>query len=318
MSKTKNQQNYDIIGDIHGHADELKELLISMGYQLNAQGCYQHPSRKVIYLGDFIDRGKQQKAVINIVRPMIENGHALAVMGNHEFNAISYHTKHPITGAPLRSNAPDKTKQHQAFLKEYTDKQEIQELLNWFKTLPIFLELDEIRIIHACWNDKAIRSIQSELDDNNCLDDRFLVKANTKGTIQFNAIETLLKGLELDLPDGKYFIDGNGKKRYRTRVKWWQSTSNNYRDLAIMPAKDLHAVPEIPAPVEQLGNFKYPTTDKPVFCGHYWMLGTPSRQQSNVACLDYSVAKNGQLTAYRWNSGDKEILNGHYFQCDRI
>lgn len=111
------QQNYDLIGDIHGHADELEELLISMGYQLNAQSCYQHPTRKVIYLGDFIDRGEQQKAVINIVRPMIENGHALAVMGNHEFNAISYHMLHPITGEPLRSHNPDKTKQHQAFLK---------------------------------------------------------------------------------------------------------------------------------------------------------------------------------------------------------
>jgi predicted MPP superfamily phosphohydrolase len=247
--------NYDLIGDIHGHADELVALLESMDYQINEQGYYQHPQRTVIYVGDFVDRGKQQKAVINIVRPMIENGSALAVMGNHEFNAISYHMLHPETKEPLRSHT--KKHQHQAFLNEYTDQDEIDELMQWFKTLPLFLELDEIRVIHACWNDEAIAAIQHELDDNNCLTDAFLVKANTKGSMEYDAIETLLKGLELSLPQGAGFKDSYGKERFRIRVKWWQAESNTYKNLAIVPKKDLDAVPNIPAPIEELGDFIY-------------------------------------------------------------
>lgn len=41
---------YDIIGDVHGHADELKSLLKNMGYQL-VDDCYSHPTRKAVFVG---------------------------------------------------------------------------------------------------------------------------------------------------------------------------------------------------------------------------------------------------------------------------
>ena len=48
---------FDIIGDIHGHADKLEELLNNLGYS-KLHGVYQHPdNRKVVFLGDYIDRG---------------------------------------------------------------------------------------------------------------------------------------------------------------------------------------------------------------------------------------------------------------------
>lgn len=82
---------YDLIGDIHGHAAELEALLVKLGYQLDGP-CYRHESRRVIFFGDFVDRGPQQRRVLEIVRPMVEAGSALAVMGNHEFNAIAFFT----------------------------------------------------------------------------------------------------------------------------------------------------------------------------------------------------------------------------------
>lgn len=85
-------QSFDLIGDIHGQANELIELLEKLSYE-EKNNIWQHENRKVIFLGDFIDRGDQQKEVINIVRPMIENGFALSVMGNHEYNAIAYYTE---------------------------------------------------------------------------------------------------------------------------------------------------------------------------------------------------------------------------------
>lgn len=75
-------QFYDIIGDIHGYADALRRLLIKMGYT-ELQGVFRHDSRKIIFVGDFVDRGPQQIEVLRIARKMWEAGAASAVLGNH-------------------------------------------------------------------------------------------------------------------------------------------------------------------------------------------------------------------------------------------
>lgn len=50
---------YDIIGDIHGHAGPLKQLLDRLGY-VESDGVWRHPSRRALFLGDYIDRGPEQ------------------------------------------------------------------------------------------------------------------------------------------------------------------------------------------------------------------------------------------------------------------
>ncbi len=79
---------YDIIGDIHGHAEALKALLFKLGYNASG-GVWQHPNRKVIFVGDYIDRGPAIRETLQIVRAMSENEKATALMGNHEYNAYS-------------------------------------------------------------------------------------------------------------------------------------------------------------------------------------------------------------------------------------
>ena len=71
---------YDVIGDIHGHSDALRRLLATLGYEMR-DGCFRHADRKVIFVGDFIDRGPAIKDVLEIARTMVERGTALAVMG---------------------------------------------------------------------------------------------------------------------------------------------------------------------------------------------------------------------------------------------
>jgi predicted MPP superfamily phosphohydrolase len=80
---------HDIIGDIHGHAAELKSLLTRMDYK-ETNGVWQHPSRKAIFVGDLIDRGPAIREVLHIVKNMVDHQKALVVMGNHEYNAIAY------------------------------------------------------------------------------------------------------------------------------------------------------------------------------------------------------------------------------------
>jgi hypothetical protein len=44
--------NYDVVGDVHGHAGALTALLEKLGYRERA-GVYRHPDRTAVFLGDF-------------------------------------------------------------------------------------------------------------------------------------------------------------------------------------------------------------------------------------------------------------------------
>ena len=310
-------KNYDIIGDIHGHASTLKALLHKLGYVRNENNIYQHETRKVIFLGDFIDRGSEEEQVINIVRPMIDNGYALAVMGNHEFNAICYHTNHPETGLPLRKHNKGNDG-HDAFLKDYPlNSAKTKDVIEWFKTLPLYLELDDIRVIHACWNDEALKSIQPLLNPNNTLPDKLYYEASdTKGPV-YKAIETLIKGLELKLPNEAFIIDKGGNKRKNIRIKWWLEGAVTYRDYAQVPQRQLQNIPDTKLPSD-ISDPAYCVNNKPVFIGHYWMTGKPEILSNNIACLDYSVANKEKLVCYRWNDGDVSLSDSQLVCVDYV
>lgn len=140
--------HYDIIGDIHGCHDTLVSLLETLGYRL-LDGCYQHSVRKAIFVGDFVDRGPQQIAVIDTVRAMMDAGHAQAVMGNHEFNAIAYVTTDEKYGGYLRRHSERNQRTHQAFLDAVALAPECyQDIIEWMKALPLWLDLGGLRVVH--------------------------------------------------------------------------------------------------------------------------------------------------------------------------
>ncbi|WP_197469520.1 metallophosphoesterase, partial [Oleiphilus sp. HI0125] len=78
-------QGYDLIGDVHGCAQTLEKLLLKMGYQ-HENGCFRHDSRKVIFVGDIVDRGPRIREALHIVKNMVDAGQAEIVLGNHEYN----------------------------------------------------------------------------------------------------------------------------------------------------------------------------------------------------------------------------------------
>ena len=305
-----NKQKYDLIGDIHGHANDLSSLLSELGYD-DAEGYFQHPDRKVIFLGDFIDRGSNQKRVLDIVMPMVKAGIARAVMGNHEFNALAFHTKDPNNlSAWLRKRDDKNISQHIAFLNAYSSpklKNELEEVLDFFRSLPLWLELDGIRVIHACWHDEIIQSIRAKLNDDNTMTNEFFVAANTKDTIEHHAIENLLKGVEFKLADGISFFDKDGHERHEVRTRWWLNDAKDLGELAFgRYEKD---ITDLPVNTNDLVG--YPDNAPPVFIGHYWLKGTPTPLADNIACLDYSVAKHGKLVAYRW-SGEQTLSTENF------
>ena len=76
---------FDIIGDVHGCYDELTELLGTLGYAEQPGGSWRHPEdRKLVFVGDLVDRGPKIPLVVRLVMESVNAGTALCVPGNHD------------------------------------------------------------------------------------------------------------------------------------------------------------------------------------------------------------------------------------------
>jgi hypothetical protein len=288
----------DFIGDIHGHADKLKDLLNKLGYSIN-NGAYAHPERKVLFVGDYIDRGTQIRETLQIVKAMVDAGNAIALMGNHEYNAICFHFQE-TEGGHLRKHLIKNIIQHYETLKQFQNKQsEYEEYLEWFKTLPLYYESNSFRAVHACWDNNNIEYLRKTLV-NDRLTDELIYQSVKQGTELNKAIEQTLKGKEMKMLDGLFFTDKDGTKRTEIRTKWWENPLEmTYKSISVEPLENL---PELPVNANALDSIDYYlSNDKKVFFGHYWLKGEPTLYKDNICCLDYSVAKGGKLIAYRYD-----------------
>lgn len=297
---------YDLIGDIHGHAEELRQLLALLNYAPDTHGTYRHPAgRRVIFVGDFIDRGPAIRETLQIVRGMVDGGAALAVMGNHEYNALGFWTPDPA-GGYLRPHLPHIILQHLSTIREFNTKELFAEWLDylaWFRRLPLFLELPGLRVVHACWEARAIDYLRSQLPDAR-LTPEFLLAASRPGSEEFEHVEVTLKGREIPLPGGQHFFDKDNNRRDKVRVSWWLDPAQaTHRTYFLSP---IGALPDAPVDVAALADPSYYKEETPVFFGHYWMSGPPVVLTPYSVCLDYSVAKAGELVAYRWH-GEREL-----------
>lgn len=315
---------YDIIGDIHGHADKLKGLLSQLGYRLTEHDAlnitYYHPpeGHHAMFIGDLMDRGPQEIETLEIVFAMIEAGVAEAVMGNHEYNAMAYATldestlHHPKKLYLRRHNATH-TRQHQAFLDEIPFGSDAHNYwLNRFAELPLWIETEQACFVHACWDVDSMTVLKPMLTSDNRLTEEALQRTGQKHSVEYEALEQVLKGVEIPLPDGVSFTDKDGAVRSRIRIKWWEEQLQGKRiiDVARAPRSDLAQIPQ-----EALVNNLAFTlkTDKPVFIGHYWLTGKPQPLSSQVVCTDYSAAGTGHLTAYRFDTDNPYPLSADNF-----
>ena len=301
---------YDLIGDIHGHADELVALLGELDYE-KVRSVYQHPERTAIFLGDFIDRGPKIREVLEIVRPMIEEGKALAVMGNHELNALAYHTEdQEAPGEHLRRHTPKNEAQHFETLRQLKPN-ELHSHLNWFRTLPMWLDLDGLRAVHACWDDQAMTMVAQACNEYGGITTEFLQSACRKGNALFGPVEIILKGREAKLPEGVSFRDKYGTMRTEIRTRWYLPSNGHTYESYALQSDVIDCDHGLEQEVIDAAS-PYPATAVPVFVGHYWLSAKrPEILANNVACLDYSVAKEGFLCAYRWQR-EKQLANENF------
>lgn len=297
----------DIIGDVHGQAEALCRLLDLLGYRRH-QGTWKHSERTAVFVGDYIDVGPQQFAAVNTVRRMVDDGAAIALMGNHEFNAICWFTRDPENPDDfLRSRfsaewGAKNRFQHKSFLGEFEAFPDLhRETVEWFLSLPLWLETEGLRVIHACWDGAAIANLKNILGTSSRLHTPLLPEANRKGTKLNEAVERVLKGQEVELPNGLHFYDSYGIRRTRMRRRWWDSYAKTYRAAALLPLSESEQLTEDPLPN---GIFFPVDYDRPTLFGHYCLIGSGPRLSDHFGCVDTCAAKGHKLTAYRWDGED--------------
>ena len=127
-----------VIGDTHGCYKELKELILT----LEADGEYNKNTDKIVFLGDYIDRGEDSRLVIKFIRDMQkENENVIALMGNHEDMLLNYLYGNDATWTYNGNNATIDS--YNGFKKQfYSD-------VKWMKNLPLYHEDEHFIYVHA-------------------------------------------------------------------------------------------------------------------------------------------------------------------------
>ena len=141
----------DIIGDIHGEFHALESLLYTLGYSRNGDHV---EGRKLVFTGDLVDRGPDSPAVMNRIIQLVERGVAHCVLGNHELNILRSVHK----GGNNWVLDAGKSEGQLAGQLMATEMQ-ASKFIEFINTLPFALIGPHLRVVHACWDSKAIAAL---------------------------------------------------------------------------------------------------------------------------------------------------------------
>lgn len=268
----------DVIGDVHGEIEALESLLSHLGYDPRGR----HPDdRKLVFLGDLVDRGPDSPAVVRLVRTAMEEGGAQCVLGNHELNLLRNERKHGnawFFGEEEPMGARLKGRFRSVKVESQTER---DEMLRFFGLLPVALESEGLRVVHACWDDTAIDTArqadraaflaapnpetwEDEPREKKLEDMKERLGDQTAGPPHFDtdlakfqlrkqlasAANVLLSGPEQVISSRRPFFAG-GQWRFLERRRWWE---------------------------------KY--TGTPVIVGHYWRKRRPTGRAGAMPDVD--------------------------------
>lgn len=316
------RETLDFIADVHGRFSKLCRLMECLGYRRDGDTFVPPRGHRAVFLGDLIDTkpGHEEpggvRATLQAVKKMADRGDALVILGNHELNALCYHTRGD-DGEWLRSHGSSNRRQHEGTLTDFPGHADsagewCSVWMPWFRSLPLWLDLGGVRAVHACWHEDAVARLAGKT-----LNDPKLLAASAGwkpiGDRDGLAVDLLLKGMEAPLPAGHSFTDRTGTVRTEFRVRWWEQAAPGTTCVDLVFPADPE-FPDTPVPAETLDTLPgYPADAPPLFIGHYFKApDSPFTPEApNLACLDHSAAKDGPLVAYRWR-GEATITPGHY------
>lgn len=294
-------RGYDLIGDVHGCAHALGRLLDGLGYRLQG-GVWRHPRRQAIFLGDIIDRGPHIREALHLVHDMVDHQQAHCIMGNHEFNALGWYMRAPPGSGRefVRDRSPRFARLLQETFQQFEHHAaEWQAFRDWFYELPLYLETERFRAVHACWDADVIARLQPFLNQGR-INPALLREAGLPGSFICQALDRLLRGTDMPLPHGMTLTSEEGFVRTFFRTKFWEENPQTYGDVVFQPGGLPEHAARLPlSPQQKSRLFLYGPDEPLLFVGHYWRRGQPGPLRDNLACLDYSAVKKGKLVAYR-------------------
>jgi hypothetical protein len=301
MKQAKGKKGYDVIGDVHGHADKLTSLLVKLGYRRKGDAPFVHPAnRQAIFVGDLINRGPKVRTTLQIVREMEKVDSCRVILGNHEFNLLGMETT-GRDGEPLRPRSPSNLHQIKNTRKSFQDfPKEWKAMLKWLRKLPLSLELTGLRIVHAAWHPPSLKVIAGRTFE----DEDFLENAFSDKKAEAKAVKITLKGIKVDLPKGKKNIDRFGVTRNKARIRWWSNPcKKSFRELLFPPFSNVSRKKSPMANALKIV-VPYPKRERPVFFGHYCLPEEVPKINGNTTCVDGCVTCDGKLWAYQFD-GEK-------------
>lgn len=310
-------RGYDLIGDVHGCAHSLERLLDQLGYRRQG-GVWRHARRMALFLGDIIDRGPRVREALHIVHDMVEAGQALCIMGNHEYNALGWHTEAPEGSG--RQYVREHTARHERLLQQTFQQFERHpgdwhDFLGWFRELPLFVDAGRFRLVHACWDNEMIEPLRQRFADGR-IDHDFVRQSALRGSFANRVFERLLRGTDMRLPLGLTLTSEEGFPRTFFRTKFWAENPETYGDVVFQPEGLPAEAARLPLPVGEKDRLLQYAADEPMlFVGHYWRRGRPAPIRANLACLDYSAVMYGKLVAYRLDA-ETQIDPGKFVWVD--
>ncbi len=290
---------YDIIGDVHGNASLLKRLLLRFGYKKTESG-YCHPERKAVFVGDFVNRGPEIRKTIRIVRKMVENGNAHAILGNHEINAIIYYLKDKNGLLLIKSPEKNFLALYKTINQFANHAEEWTSHRKWMRKLPLYLDFGEIRIVHACWSDEAIETLKKAEAGGKSRKAIFRNVYKNPKSATSKSVLTLTKGIDFKMPGDLKIINNKGVAPRTFRMRWWEDPEGKTFEEMSFESKFVLPSYDIPKQI-MLHNGVYPESNPIVFFGHYCRFNGPFIVKPNICCVDSCVTGNKTLTAYQWD-----------------
>jgi hypothetical protein len=154
----------DIVGDVHGEVEALRDLLRVLGYA--ADGTHA-AGRTLVFVGDLCDRGPDSPAVIRQVAALVAAGRAHCLLGNHELNILR--------GAPKPANGWFFPEDHDRAAGKFTasrraDPAERADILAFFARLPLAMARADLRVTHAAWHPPSFARLRERLPASSVLD----------------------------------------------------------------------------------------------------------------------------------------------------
>jgi hypothetical protein len=297
----------DVIGDIHGELDALRDLLVHLGYDRDGA----HPQgRRLAFIGDLCDRGPDSPGVIALVQRLMERGLAQCLLGNHELNLLRHSPKEGNGWFFQRNHDQDKGKFTTSRPADADTRRTISEFV---AQLPVVLERPDLRLVHAAWDDAAIGLLREcsapTLDVYRAYARRASEIVEQTGIGRRAAAELQAHGHQLEDPQASLpLLENLG------RLDAHYQMANPMRIVTSGPEALTRAPFFASGKWRMLDRVKWwdrYTHGTPVMIGHYWRWPTPSARTAlsrgehdlfegtaydewhgarrNVYCLDFGV-----------------------------